>query len=48
MFSDVSTTIKDAEAQTMREVTFGFKASGEPFIYEMGEVNKEFIENLKK
>lgn len=48
VFSDVKTTIKDADAQVMYEVTFGFKESGEPFIYETGEVNKEFIEKLKR
>jgi len=48
VFADVKTTIKDTEAQKIYEVTFGFKESGEPFIYETGKVNKEFIENLKK
>lgn len=48
VFADVKTSIRDAEAQKMYEVTFGFKESGEPFIYETGDVNKDFIEGLKK
>lgn len=47
-FSDVTTIIKNVDEQVMREVTFGFKESGEPFIYENGEVNKDFITSLKK
>lgn len=47
-FSDVKTFIKNSDEQVLREVTFGFKESGEPFIYENGEVDKDFITSLKK
>lgn len=40
--------IEDRDNHIIREVIFGFEDSGEPFIYETGEVNKEFIESLKK
>lgn len=47
-FADFVTSVRDREKQSIHEVTFGFTDSGEPFIYENGTVDAEFIEGLKK
>lgn len=47
-FADLEATIKDRDSETLHKVTFGFEESGEPFIYETGEVSQEFIESLRK
>lgn len=47
-FTDVQATVTDKKSRVIYDVTFGFKESGEAFIFKNGAVDKEFIENLKK
>lgn len=46
-FHDLKATIKDEGKEALYEVTFGFKDSGEPFVYDRSEA-VEFVEGLKK
>lgn len=46
-FSDVRLTLTDNETNAVYEVTFGFKESGEPFVYDRAD-DIAFVESLKK